>query len=378
MDMPETETDEQVVAATQEDVPASHDIEKTLRDLFPPLHGHQREGLRHMIEAGEVTPRVIVWAETGVVVDGRETKRICDDLQVAYETEERNFIDLEAVVCWRIAGQLRHRNLTPLACSYYRGRHYLGLKRQGHRSDLTFRQNGERRTDELLGRLYGVGARTISRDAKLCEALDSIAEKQAEPLDPLFPDGFVLNTRYRSSVLSGRIRPTRGEILTMARMRPGEMARAIKDMLEAKKEARRKKTAPEPTPDVPPTPAPLPPQDAVQGPKPDELPVPAVPADGLPGHAVGTPPVAISPTVSATTNRCEGNDAHADAPASRAEPEDAPEAINEAGLKDINILWNRLTPATQLAFLTQDDVSKRICEAGFFRTVYPCTAGGAA
>src|SRR5262245_28806938 len=132
MDLLEIETDEQVTAATQDDVLANDDIEKALRDLFPPLEKHQREALRRMIEAGEVRPRVVIWAGTGVVVDGRETKRICEDIQLAHETEERDFADLDAVVCWRIAGQLLHRNLTPVAAAYYRGKHYHTLKRQGH------------------------------------------------------------------------------------------------------------------------------------------------------------------------------------------------------------------------------------------------------
>lgn len=314
-------------------------MEKILRDLFPPLERHQAEALRRMIESGELAPRVVVWKGTGVVVDGRETRRICEELGRVYQTEEREFEDLDAVVCWRITKQLLHRNLTRTATYYYRGKHYNTLKRQGRRPDDIYRQTGEISTAKLLGRLYRVGKRTIERDGELCEALDSVAEKSAEELlDTLFPDGFVLGAEYRGGVLSGRIRPNRDEVIELSRMRLDEMARAIKDKLDAEKKPRRKVG--------PPMPGPAPPKAALPGPVPAEPLEPSVPVEATPALPPG--------------------------------PRDDPEAIDEAGLEKANEAFGRLNPATQKAFLKQDHVSRRACEAGFVRTERPGAGGGAA
>ncbi len=316
------------------------DIEKALRDLFPPLERHQGEALRRMIEAGEVAPRVVVWKGTGVVVDGREARRICDELRKPYETEVRDFADLDAVVRWRIEGQLLHRNLTPVAASYYRGKLYLGLKRQGRRPDHIFRQTGEIRTDRLVGRRFGVGARTISRDADLCIALDTLAEPDpGEALDELFPGGFALGCEYRSAVLSGRIRPTRGEVLCLGRMRQDEMARAIREMLDGQQPCPKRA----PTIPVPDTPEPDPP--------------PVVPPGPIPG---------------------EGTVPGPDQPAPREPGGKDQDAIDGHGLDKINRVWGKLNEATQLAFLRQDEVTKRISQVGFVLPVLPGVEGGAA
>ena len=334
--------------------PAVDDIEKFLLGLFPPLERHQRKALRRAIEAGEVVPRVVVWKGTGLVVDGRETKRICDRLGKPFETEERDFDDLEAVVRWRIEAQLLRRNLTPVASSYYRGRHYLSLACQGRRTDLTSRHTGEMSAGKLLGRLYGVGARTIERDAALCKALDSIAEKQAtEVLDPLFDDGFILGTDYRGSVLSGRIRPPRTEVMELARMREGEMNRSIRDMLAGRKKPRRKEATPAPG---------------------QEAGSPPVLDDGPPAPEAGTAVPATHPAVTSTMaaggpDRCEGVDSEAGGP--RPAPESDDTAVDESGLVEINRVWGGLNEATRLAFLRQDAVSKQISGAGFVRLDRP-------
>jgi hypothetical protein len=362
MDAAVMETTDEYEAAHADLADAGCCFERVLRNLFPPLEPRQARALRRMIQAGDLVPRVVVWRGTGVVVDGRETRRICDELGMEPETDERDFDDLEAVVRWRIENQLLHRNLTPIAASYYRGRHYLSLKKQGRRTDLTSRQTGEMRTDRLLGRLYGVGARTISRDADLCKALDAIAEKQAgDVLDPVFADGFILSPDFRSSVLSGRIRPPRSEIMGMARMRQDEMARAIRDMLEAQKRPRRKPVPPAPKPNDPPEPLAV--ADGTEGPsKPMEATAPH-------GPQAGAAPVAGM----TQADRCEG--VESDAPPLDEEEvpdkEDA-DAIDGPGLVEINRLWGRLGRATRLAFLTQDEVSKVVAEAGYVRPLRTC------
>jgi hypothetical protein len=356
-----------------------NDIEKVLRDLFPPLARHEVVPLRRMIESGEITPRVVVWAEPCVVVDGRETRRICEELGREHQTEERDFADIEDVVRWRIETQLGRRNLTPLAASYYRGKLYLSMKRQGRRSDLAECQSGEKRTDGLVGRMCGVGARTVSRDAELCKALDAIADKQAgEVLDPVFGDGFVLGTDFRSSVLSGRIRPTRGEVFRLSRMRLDEMARAVRDMVASRKKPRRTVVPPAPKPDE------GSPRPAKEGPTGAERDEGASPTSTPP--EVADPPAATAGPVPAALRPEAASHAGTERHQVAADPGhgpgeeriDAPEAgtaedaIDGTGLAEINRVWGRLGRATRLAFLTQDEVSKVVSEAGYVRLLRSC------
>ncbi len=84
---------------------------------------------------------------------------------------------------WIIKNQLGRRNLTNEGISYFRGRLYNQLKRQGKRNDLTCRQSGEKLSKQLASE-YKVGSRTIERDADYANALDEITKTVGQQIRP--------------------------------------------------------------------------------------------------------------------------------------------------------------------------------------------------
>lgn len=154
-----------------------------------------------------------VWQGTGILLDGHARHQICTEHGIPFQIAEVDLPDREAAVRFVLERQLGRRNLRPIAASYYRGRLYLSLKRQGARHDLTSRQSGRKWTAEALGERHGVDARTVCRDAAFARDLDLLASDMG--------DGF------RSSVLSGGARLTRKDIRTLAAMGRQERKRYV-------------------------------------------------------------------------------------------------------------------------------------------------------
>lgn len=154
---------------------------------------------------------LVVWQGVGVLLDGHARHRICVEHGIAFEVTEVNLPDREAAVRFVLERQLGRRNLRPIAASYYRGKLYLSLKRQGARTDLTSRQGVKKWTADALAGRHGVDARTVCRDAAFARDLDLLSEDMGEG--------------FRSSVLSGEARLTRKDIRTLAGMGKQERRR---------------------------------------------------------------------------------------------------------------------------------------------------------
>jgi hypothetical protein len=174
---------------------------------------------RSLLDEGCREP-LTVWKGTGILLDGHARHRLCVEHNIAFEVVEIDLPDREAAVRWVLERQLGRRNLRPIAASYYRGKLYLSLKRQGARTDLTSRQSDRKWTADALAQRYGVDARTVCRDAAFARDLDRLAGDMG--------DGF------RSSVLSGEARLTRKDIRTLAGMGRQERERFVRDRVLAR------------------------------------------------------------------------------------------------------------------------------------------------
>jgi len=79
---------------------------------------------------------------------------------------------------WIIKNQLGRRNLTEQEASYYRGKLYESMKRQGARTDLTSAQNEQKlNTTKEISDQYGVSERTVIRDEQFSQSVDKVAEE---------------------------------------------------------------------------------------------------------------------------------------------------------------------------------------------------------
>jgi hypothetical protein len=118
-----------------------------------------------------------VWQETQILLDGHHRFSICERHELRYTIQELTLPDMDAAKAWMIANQLGRRNLTPDQMAYYRGEQYNLQKRQGKRTDLTSRHNGEKFTSPAatLAAIHKVGERTIERDGAYTSAVETLA-----------------------------------------------------------------------------------------------------------------------------------------------------------------------------------------------------------
>ncbi len=158
-------------------------VDADIAAIIPPLTAEERAGLRDSLIAEGCRDALVVWAETGILLDGHNRLDICEAEGIAYRTVERSFADRDAAEDWVLRNQLGRRNLSPDAASLLRGRLYNRQKLPAHgREGRTF---GEidlipPTTADRLASELGVSAPTIKRDGVFARAV--------EELEPYVPD----------------------------------------------------------------------------------------------------------------------------------------------------------------------------------------------
>jgi hypothetical protein len=170
-------------------------IDASFQSLIPPLTPLEREGLELSIISSGCREPLIIWSEENILIDGHNRHAICVERGVQYQVRAISLPDREAVIDWIIANQLSRRNLSPFYLSYFRGKYYNREKSQGERNNLTCGQNvhkldqgstsgqnvhklneRELTTAQKLATLHGVNEKTIRRDGKYAEAIDTLTE----------------------------------------------------------------------------------------------------------------------------------------------------------------------------------------------------------
>lgn len=156
-------------------------IDKQFADYLPGLSPAELAALTESLKAGFDTGKgkIIVWAGHGVIVDGHNRYRICEAEGIAYEVEEREFADRDAVLAFIENTHWGRRHWTPAAMSYMRGREYNRIKLAQARPEKSD-QIDHLKTCEKLADKYGVGPATIRRDGKFARILDGSEDGDAD------------------------------------------------------------------------------------------------------------------------------------------------------------------------------------------------------
>jgi hypothetical protein len=131
------------------------------------------------------------------------------------------FPSREAAEAFIVQNQLGRRNLSPEAASYLRGKRYLAEKQAhgGDRSkDKATDQSDRLETAQRLAEQYKVGEATIRRDGKFAGAVDVIAENCGE--------------KAKHAILARDANVTRRAVVRLARLKPKDEQKAIKELLE--------------------------------------------------------------------------------------------------------------------------------------------------
>ncbi len=185
--------------------PKEPKIDREFREFLPDCGPAEHAELRQSIIDDGVRDPLVVWEETGLLVDGHRRFAICKSIKslkyryVVKSFGEHTQANRAKVKAWMAQNQLGRRNLTPEMVSYFRGKQYLAERAADRSGNLPTAQNeplgestelqgenddsnyekGAHRTAERLAAEHGVGQATIRRDAAFAEAVDSHPEKAA-------------------------------------------------------------------------------------------------------------------------------------------------------------------------------------------------------
>ena len=186
--------------------------------LIPPLQPEERQQLEESIAKEGCRDRLVVWAETGILVDGHNRYSICKKLGRPFNVAPMSFPSRDAAADWVDRNQLGRRNLTPDQMSLLRGRRYNRAKKaQGGRADRSFGEDkvSAPKTAEALAKQHGVDEKTIRRDGQFAKAVEAV--KSADP------------TIERRVAQGGAAAPARKDVIKAAELleRAPDKAKAI-------------------------------------------------------------------------------------------------------------------------------------------------------
>jgi hypothetical protein len=164
-------------------MPTTQDLrlDPELHSLVPPLTEAEQQGLEENLRRDGCLAPLVLWAETGVLLDGHHRREICDRHGIAYATCPISLPDRKAAQRWVIEHQFGRRNLTP----YQRAELALKLKpllsEEARQRELAGRGadgsggrgrrknpvpnlgQGFRKTDERLAQLAHVSKGTLEK-----------------------------------------------------------------------------------------------------------------------------------------------------------------------------------------------------------------------
>lgn len=197
--------------------------------LLPPQTVEERASLRKSISDEGIREPLVVWQETGILVDGHNRYDVAKELKIPCRYVVKSFKDRAAVIEWIVQNQLGRRNLTPEKLSFFRGKEYLALKKSvGHgQVDNLTSLNGS--TAEHLAEKHNVSEKTIRRDAEFAAAVDASPDK--------------------AEILAGTSGKSKAEVIAAAPLHCERCARIgpVKDCPKCKELGNRKaKKAPKP------------------------------------------------------------------------------------------------------------------------------------
>jgi hypothetical protein len=215
-------------------------IDPELRDLLPPLSDKARKTLRDdIVTSGRIRDSLIVWEETGILVEGHNRHGIYVDESDKEMIEPptirlMSFPSRLAVMEWMIRNQEGRRNWTKEQEKYARGKLLIETKKTPETQERAeggvfakseenpekspSRQNvaaveTEHQTAAKIGAEHGgVSSRTVERDAIYAAAVDKITQ---------------VNAKAGADIRSGSLKLTNDEVLGIAGS--GDIGKALKN-----------------------------------------------------------------------------------------------------------------------------------------------------
>lgn len=148
-------------------------INEELKSFLDILSVEERKGLEaDLIRDGGARDPIVVWKETGEIVDGHNRYEICKLNGLNFSTIEKSFADIDAVKHWMLETQLHRRNLNPLRQTYFLGLLYNNTKQDPTKAREATEDG--KSTAARIGEQFGVSERTVRRAGDAAKGIDAI------------------------------------------------------------------------------------------------------------------------------------------------------------------------------------------------------------
>lgn len=154
-------------------------IDPEFRDLIPPLAPEELENLHNSLSADGCLCPLIVWRETGILIDGHNRHAFLTKHGKDIPLKDVSFYDRKEAMTFAILNQVGRRNVDPDTASMLRGLLYNGAKKQqggtgANQHAQKDQSDTSANTAATIAKQTGVSAPTIKRDAKFASALEKL------------------------------------------------------------------------------------------------------------------------------------------------------------------------------------------------------------
>ena len=211
-------------------------IDQEFKSLLPALDKDTYALLEENLIQNGCRDSLVLW--NGILIDGHNRYEICTAHDIPFNVINKEFASREDALIWIISTQVSRRNLTPIQLSHFRGLHYRadriivtnpdGKNQYSEVEGQNVPQPQEQSTAGRLADQYHVSSKTIKRDAKLAEAIETIGETSPSA---------------KRMILSGEVSISKKELERLSSMSGGELSEIALEIEEGAYEKRKPETA---------------------------------------------------------------------------------------------------------------------------------------
>jgi len=218
-------------------------IDPEFKAFLPPLSSDAYTALQVEILRDGCNDPLTVWEEEGVLIDGHHRLDICNANDVECDCSTVSLPNRDEAKRWMLHHARARRNSTPDELSYMRGVEYNLEKKEPHRpkADKKGGQTCPLKTAQKLADAHGVSERTIKRDGKYAEAVDTIAKNVRPEAKRTLLSGD--STVTKSKVAAIAKLPAKKQVAAVKAMTGGKAKKAANKAAKAKPTAKAKKKA---------------------------------------------------------------------------------------------------------------------------------------
>lgn len=214
--------------------PKTLKVNPAFQSLIPLQAKGELLALEESIKTEGCRDPLIIWKSSCAVLDGHTRRELCMKHKKQVKVREVELPDEKAAIEYILQIQRQRRNLTREAMSYFRGSEYNIVKESHGGSRRGRKASGQsdhlKKTAGLLAEKYGVGEKTIRRDAIFAKVIDQIVEEYGDH-------------EVKRKLLGADVKLTQGTARVLFKMPTKERKKAVDQLVEQGELPRTKKEA---------------------------------------------------------------------------------------------------------------------------------------